>query len=146
MTNQWGRDLNLQEQRRIYRQACYRIFDSDGIIELRVNNINLALETMLKRLNATCWAFITAHNPRSQAKPATENTLQHQQLVAEVTNLRYHYLLAEGHDNQRLWPPETGLFIIDIPAQTAIALGQKYVQNAILVGQNGRVPTLLFLG
>jgi alpha/beta superfamily hydrolase len=91
------------------------------------------------------WAIVTACNPAGAAQSAARNApliaALREQVVA--AGLRFHP--AAGHDPAGQWPAETSLLICDPPPGWAEALGREFDQNAIVRGQLGQAPELVWL-
>ena len=117
------------------------VFNPSIVIE--VNKKCSELYELLKQHNASEWAYITAWNPFSKVLPDIENSERHQQLVELVKE--YPYFEGEGVGTDPVWQPEKSLLILGIPKKTAIEIGTKYEQNAIVYGRINEPAELLHL-
>ena len=95
------------------------------------------------------WAYITAWNPASQLLDDSENAARQDELRREVaarvvSDEVAAYYEGEGVPDVGDWTPEASLLIIGIDRGAASALGARFGQNAILVGDwGGRADLLL---
>ncbi len=64
-------------------------------------------------------------------------------LAAEVQDRGYRALPHRGVGDDPAWPAEEGLFILDMPEDEAVALAERYGQNAIVVAERGRAARLV---
>ncbi|MEM9215860.1 MAG: DUF3293 domain-containing protein [Cyanobacteria bacterium P01_F01_bin.150] len=129
-----------------YRQTLYQVFSDDDTISIRVGHHNSSLDRLVRRHNQSRWALITAHNPYSQPLTDLENQSRNKSLVKDLWPLHLPILRAVGEDQSDQWPAEESFFIIGIRQRDAVSLGQKYNQNAILVGTVGYAPQLRWIG
>lgn len=128
-----------------YRQTLYQVFSEDKTISIRVGTRNPTLDQLVKHHYQEQWVLITAYNPYSQLQTPHANQVQNASLAKDLWPLHVPIFRAIGQDDARQWPAEESFFVIGIGLQEAIALGQKYDQNAILVGNVGHAPQLLWL-
>lgn len=128
-----------------YRQTTYRAELPAGEINLRIGELNHALERFLAERQINEWAFVTAYNPGSRPLDEAENFGRHQSLIADVRAIGHVLFEGEGVGDDRRWPAERSLLIVGIKRDEAAALGRKYGQNAIVVGARGNAPELLIL-
>ena len=124
-----------------YKNTKYKVFQDDIVIE--IDKLNDKLKELLNKYNSTEWAFITAFNPYSKALNQDENIERHNELK-ELTN---SYIIFEGHGvgKDPTWEPESSLLIIGITKEDAILIGNKFEQNAIVIGKVNSAPELLIL-
>ena len=124
-----------------YKNTKYKVFQLDIVIEIDI--INDKLKELLNKYNSTDWAFITAFNPYSKALNQDENIERHNELK-ELTN---SYIIFEGHGvgEDPTWEPELSLLIIGITKEDAILIGNRFEQNAIVLGKSNSAPKLLIL-
>ena len=127
-----------------YRQAIYEVFSEKGVIQLRVNVTNFVLNELLQQYEQTTWALITAYNPYSEPLSIQENQKRNEALTTEMKPIYINLLSAVGRDESGEWLPEESLFVMGINRGDAIEIGKKYCQNAILYGEIGKPPELLW--
>lgn len=124
-----------------YKNTKYKIFEIDVVIE--IDKINDNLSQLLNKYNSSEWAFITAFNPYSKVLNQDENIERHN----ELKGLTNSYLTFEGHGvgEDPAWEPELSLLIIGITKEDAILIGNRFEQNAIVLGESNSAPELFIL-
>lgn len=127
-----------------YRQTLYEVFSDKGVIQLRVDVKSPPLDQLLQQYQQTTWALITACNPYSQPLSALENRNRNRTLAADLEKLGLPLLKALGRDETDQWPAEESLFIVGLNRVDAVYMGQKFSQNALLYGERGNPPELLW--
>lgn len=115
-----------------YRNTNYCFTANDQEYIIRLDDENVAFTSFLKAKQIEEWAFITAWNPYSVSMPNTYNTEQQQLMLSKLEGSRTWK--GEGRGRDGCWTPEESYFVADIKREEAIALGQEFGQNAILVG------------
>ena len=137
--------LDMDELDLAYRQTLYQVFSEAETIAVRVGIPNTTLDQLVRQHRYRQWALITAHNPYSQPLTAQENQARNELLVKDLWSLHLPICRAVGQDDAKQWPAEESFFVMGIWPKEAIALGQKYDQNAILVGKVGHAPQLVWI-
>ena len=124
-----------------YKNTKYKVSQHDIVIE--IDKFNDKLNELLNKYNSTEWAFITAFNPYSKVLTQVENIERHNELK-ELTN---SFLTFEGHGvgEDPTWEPELSLLIIGITKEDAILIGNRFEQNAIVLGESNSAPELFIL-
>ena len=112
---------------------------------LRVDQISESLKELYDAYGVVTAAYITASNPGSSQLSDDENTRRNRQLLHEIEMLNASYIPSIGNDPENSWPGEPSYLVLDIDRQSAILLGKKYRQNAILWCGRDAVPRLLLL-
>jgi uncharacterized protein DUF3293 len=79
------------------------------------------------------WAFLTASNPGSKLLPDDLNAARRQSLEAGLRG-RWRYRDASGVPDDPEVKPERGVLILGIDRESAVELGRRYGQNAIVFG------------
>ena len=116
----------------------------DGIeIRIRPGDVHPSLDRALEARSVTTWAYITAWNPESRELSRQENDVRHERLKDDVTRLGFQVAEGEGQPADPAWAPEQSLLVFGVSAQEALAIGRRYGQNAIVVGETGRKAKLL---
>lgn len=91
------------------------------------------------------FAFVTAYNPYSVRQLSlVENQARHARLTAELTSRHLPFLPASARDTADRWPVEDGVFVLDASLGEMLAIGRHYGQNAILWGEVGELPGVLW--
>ena len=124
-----------------YLTTEYHVTDLTLII--RINQLHPDLDKFLERHACIAWAFITAYNPASNILPEEQNITRHQMLVEDLAEYTCFEGYGVGTDPQ--WKPERSLLVLGIDQDAVKAIGKKYGQNAIVVGNAGGAATLVLL-
>jgi hypothetical protein len=124
-----------------YLNTTYQVKDLN--IKIRIGQIDEHLDRMLEERKVEEWAFITVYNPRSVVLTDYENSMRHQELISNVSSFTCFEGYGVGEDPT--WIPERSLLILGLSRESAIELGLKYVQNAIVVGRKGSVAEIVVL-
>lgn len=130
---------------RAYRDAIYEVYYRDRKIQLFIDRFNPQLDLILKKYHCSSWALITACNPYSQCLSAVENQQRHQELIELLRQFNLTFFDAVGRDKDGAWTPEQSIFVIGIELEKAIAIGNKFQQNAIVFGELAERSQLIWL-
>lgn len=147
----WRKKLTVDEIAALqtaYKEAIYEVDRDQETIQLRIGQRCPRLDELLMQQcqhNYNSWALITAYNPYSQCLSAHENQQRHQRLVEQIEEFKLPYLPAVGKDASGIWTPEQSLCVLGIELPRAIAIGQKFNQNAIVYGERNRAIQLQWL-
>jgi hypothetical protein len=124
-----------------YKNTDYIVYNPSLVIKIGVKN--QALDSLLKALNATTWAYITAFNPYSKLLSEASNRRRHEILKTKIENYRFYE--GEGVGEDKKWKPEISLLILGISLEEAMEVGNCFEQNAIVVGEIYGIPELKML-
>ncbi len=124
-----------------YAEAWYVVEDGADVT-IRVGEESEALDKLLESNGASTWAFLTAYNPQSQPLPEDENLKHQAELIEQIEKHRHKYF--RGYGAGEGWDPEPSIFILDIPRESAIELGRRFGQHAILWGSVNEPPELVW--
>jgi len=128
---------------RAYQTTAFCATVDGRAICVRPGDTNSELDQALRRRRVTSWAFITAWNPGSTQLSRRENDIRHDQLKNDLAHLGLEVFEGQGEPANPGWPPERSLLVLGISAQEAVAIGRRYGQIAIVVGETAREATLL---
>jgi hypothetical protein len=128
-----------REQLDAYRRSDYAVFFPR--IVFRIGRRSAALDRLLEAAGSRTAAFLTAANPRSERRPATQNLAALRRMRKA---LKHPFRRAEGRSADRRWR-EPSLLVIGIARREAEALGRAYGQNAIVFVEKGRAAELVLL-
>ena len=128
-----------------YRATTYRVYLPDGRCDLHPGVASETLRCWLETAGATCFAVLTAYNPASLPLDEIENRSRQSQLECELLDSGYETYVGENVADDAAWPVEESCFVPDIAVAEAMALGERYGQNAVLCGGADGVPELLWL-
>jgi hypothetical protein len=135
--------LNSKQKELIeaYKDTDYKVY-SPAII-ITVGKLNKDLDKLVLENNETDWTYITSCNPYGRDCSEDENKNYYESLLQHVSNNKYFE--GEGQGIDTIWPAEKSILIIGMSASQAIEIGNKYNQNAILVGKYEQAAELKLL-
>lgn len=129
-----------------YRATLYRVELPDGPLDWRIGHADAAADQRLRTLGCQRgWALVSAANPGSQRLDEAANAARLRELQATLQARGQPYYPAVHRDPQGRWPDEASVFLLDPPAGLAEDLGRAWQQNAIVRGQLGAAPELVWL-
>jgi hypothetical protein len=128
--------------RETYLRTAYVVRAPQGVHALRVGARHPAFDAELLAARASCWAFITAWNPGSLPRTAQENTRAQAELLQVVAGLELVGWPAEGKADGGGWREES-VCVLDLESAGAVALGRRFGQLAVVIGQVGAAAQLL---
>lgn len=124
-----------------YHKTNFNVYEPK--LTIKINEKNHELDSILKKENATEWAYITAYNPMSNSRTEQENIIANESLFNDIKDFKT--FKGEGIGEDLRWKPEESFLIIGISENKARELGRKYVQKAIVSGTLGQTAKLLIL-
>lgn len=127
-----------------YRATAFRVEAEAGAFDIRVGQRCPALDALLDRAGARCWAYVTAHNPDGQLRDPAANAADERRLADRVREAGFTAVPGRGIGADGAWPPEASLLILDIALPDAIALAAEFRQEAIVAGVRGEPAALVF--
>ena len=139
--------MNKKEKQKFenaYLHTEYIVQDQQNHLVIRIGEINPSLDELLHGYQSRKWAFITAYNPFSKLLPDEENKIRQANFIKELEKRKFRFLNGKGQSESGDWQAEPSLFIFDIDRETAIDLGNDFEQNAIVTGQIGKAPELVW--
>lgn len=122
-----------------YRAADYAVLDARLVI--RIGERNAALDRLIGE--AGCAAFITAANPGSEPRGASENARATAALEQAIATAGWRWLAGEGRDPAAKWPPEASAFVLGISRTQAADLARTFGQNAFVWCEAGKAAELV---
>lgn len=132
---------------RAYRDTEYRIHLDDGILCLHIGCFDQTTDIRLAQMTGAVsqWAIVTPVNPRSTMLCDQENSARLENFHRMLSESGFRWIHSSNHDPDNLWPDEPGALIMNIPRIQAFRLGLRLGQNAIVYGQRGKAPELVWL-
>lgn len=124
-----------------YKATEYRVFSPSMTIS--IGKVSDELDNLLKENNEEDWAFVTSCNPFGRDCSMDENNSLYDSLLKDIS--KFKYFEGEGQGIDSTWAPEKSILIIGISKSESISIGNKYNQNAILIGKNRNTAELLLL-
>ncbi|PSB11125.1 hypothetical protein C7B62_06760 [Pleurocapsa sp. CCALA 161] len=136
-----------------YEQAIYEVYYGQETIKIYIGEYCRPLDYLIAKCdyaprsltNRPTWALITAANPYSKPLSELENQQRQQKLIEYLQELPWSWLDAVGKDRTGVWTPEPSLLILGIDRFEAIAIGQKFEQNALVYGELNQPAELQWL-
>jgi hypothetical protein len=144
-----------------YEQAIYEVYYGQETIEINIGKNCPPLDSLIAQsdypkglasrraprslTDRSTWALITAANPYSQPLSARENQRRDRRLSKHLKGLQLSLIPAMGKDPTGIWTPEPSWLILGIARPKAIAIGQKFEQNAIVYGELNQAAELQWL-
>ncbi|MBK7705577.1 MAG: DUF3293 domain-containing protein [Acidobacteria bacterium] len=128
----------------IYKAAEYVVEDGKRRFVIRVGETSGELDALLGEYQCETWAFISAHNPRSEELTPEENEARHIDFISYLNDHEYRYFAGYGQSPDGLWTPETSALVVNIARTEAIGIGTLFDQSAILIGRKGFSPELVW--
>ncbi len=129
-----------------YRATTYRVFLPGGGCDLRLGVLSETLRCWLETAGTDSFSILTAHNPGSGAVDSEENALRQAQLECALLELGYEPYAGENVADDDSWPAEESCFVPGISVTEALALGERYGQNAIICGGADGKAELVWIG
>jgi Protein of unknown function (DUF3293) len=128
--------------RKAYLQTAYVVRAPQGVHALRIGARHAAFDAELEAAGAQCWAVITAWNPGSRLRSADENAAAQRALLQTLSEQTLVAWAAEGKADGGGWREESAC-VLDVEPAAAVALGRKFGQLAVVVGQRKGAAQLL---
>lgn len=121
-----------------FLQTDYVIFPDHDLITgeliIRIGENNEQLLPLLRQLQASTWAFITAWNPQVQILSQAENEQRNRLLKKDLE--AYTIFRGEGRPQQaNNWKAEQSFWVPGMSKEQAGFIGKKYDQRAIVFGE-----------
>ena len=127
-----------------FRATCYRVDCAAGVFDLRIGDVNSAFDDLLRAQGAGCWGLITAHNPGGVRCDA-QNAARQQALLSRIESSSWPRLSACHLADDGRWPVEPGVLILGIGEAELCALAAEFSQAAVVCGELGAAPRLVWL-
>jgi len=127
-----------------YRTTTFRVLAPAGPLDLRTGQSSPDLDALLHREGVHCWAFLTAWSPGGSALPERENQRRGQALRRRLRETGVPLLPGLGIGTDPQWPAEDSVLAVGLDRLTASRIGAEFGQDAIVVGERGTAPELLW--
>lgn len=141
--------MNWELLSTFYRKTTYKIFVSETkVIDLRIDTFTQDLNNLLIQSGHEAGCLLTAYNPRSIELPDVANITANKKLVEELKQRGLQFLPGEGIGDfdpslSKQWQSEPSFFVFVLNRAEALALGEKYQQNAVVYCAKECAPELL---
>lgn len=128
-----------------YRATHYRVGQGEHAFTLKIDTRSEALLRLYETSGQACGVFITAFNPYGRVLPDAANAAAHVRLGETLRSTAPHVIEGAGADPAGAWPAEKSFLALGPNEDTAVLLGRRFHQDAIVwMGPDG-VPTLIVL-
>ena len=128
-----------------FRATCYRVDCAAGVFDLRIGVVNQRFDDFLRARDVRCWGLITAHNPGGVLCSDANNAALEQALRKRIEHLSWPWLPACNFSDGGNWPAEPSVLILDVGEVELGALAAEFFQAAIVCGEVGCAPRLVWL-
>ncbi len=125
-----------------YRAAEYWV----GNTRLRIGDRSDGIVAFHDEYGVVESAYVTAHNPASQAIDAASNAVRQASLEHDIATAGFRYRQGIARDPNGVWPDEDGCLIFGIDVERAHEFARRYGQLAFLHIGRGGVPRLIVVG
>ena len=125
-----------------YSSTIYQV--NEPLIQILIGQQCGPIDALLQQHNCITYAFITAWNPFSNLLSDAENENRNQLLYNELIG-KFLLFQGQGIGQDPKWKPEESFLVLGIDECTAIEVGKKFEQNAIVFGTYREQPRLLIL-
>ena len=132
-----------EQLKQAYLSSLYRV--SDPAFDIRIGITHEPLDQWLATRGYSCWAFVTAWNPKSSLLSIEENEARHQALMVEVASLGYSWQEGWGIGQDGSWAPEKSILVPGIMLKEAISIARQFGQLAIVFGEAGNAAQLIWV-
>lgn len=126
-----------------YRETSFIADTTAGEIIIRVGARHPGLDVLLAQEGVQGWAFITASNPHPQRLSDEENAARNHALREGLRVAGMKFFPGRGVGRNGAWSEESVL-VVGIDRETALAIGRRYAQAAIVVGGIEKAAKLLY--
>ena len=126
-----------------YRTTRYVAVWQGTEYEARVDRPSPAIDQLLVAHGAECGVFITAWNPRSKPRSVEQNRARDADLRAELASRGVAFVDHVGRGVDVDWAEE-GAFAFDWPLAEALAVAERFGQNAVVHVERRRPARLVF--
>jgi len=144
--------------------TTYRVETPAGVFDLRIGLVSSEFDEFLRRQpvsraplaapaafasQAIGWGIVTAHNPGERLADH-QNALRQRRLRERIAASACAFLaasnIADGDDDHPAgWPVEASYLVFPVDEQQVAALGREFCQLAVVCGETGSAPRLLWL-
>ena len=127
-----------------YLETDYHVASPEGSLTFHVGRENSGNDMLLIGAGAERWAVITAWNPHSQHRSWEENDEAQDRLKKAIESRGLKWWEAAGKHPSNDWPAEESCLILNNAPRPARELCREFGQLAVLFGETGDAPWLLF--
>lgn len=129
----------------VFRATSYRVETPEACFTLRIGLPAPDFDDYLRWQRIANWGIVSASNPMALPCAEAENLRLQQDLQAQIKALAWRFLngvnLADADD----WRPEASCVLLAVNEAQVCALGRAFRQAAVVCGDSGSAPRLVFL-
>ena len=129
-----------------FRATIYRAELPEGRFDLRIGVLDSAFDDCLRARGVGKWGIVTACNPGAVRLSNDENRLREAGLRERLQGAGWQFFAAVNLDATGTWPPEPGCLVLQVDEAQLRALAGEFSQCALVFGDTGAAPRLLWLG
>lgn len=126
-----------------YLETNYVVEDANLKMIIRIGEQNPDSDNLFTETRTQSGAFLTAYNPYSKELSRTENENRQKELLALLNKENYKIFNGCGKGKDESWQPEPSFLVLGIDYQQALALAQRFEQNAFVYLVKGEAPALV---
>lgn len=112
---------------------------------LRLNQASAELQALYRQSDVQCAAFLTAWNPYSKSRSATDNEGAQRCLLKDIGELKLRAIPGIGLDPSGEWEGEPSCLVLGMSHAVARDIGNRFKQNAIVWAGSDAIPELILL-
>lgn len=127
-----------------YRRTLFHVY-AQTPFTLRIGEPSPELAALFQKHLIDSAVYITAYSPFSTVVSADENQSAQARLTADLASTAQLVIQGDGQDPEQRWPAEQSLLGLGVGREDAVALGQRYLQNAVVWVGSDVIPQLLLL-
>ncbi len=127
-----------------YSETAYQIQLEKEIIILKIGKNNQRFVKYNEDKNIENWMIITAFNPYSKEYSDDENKNRNEELKKDLKKEKLSFFNAKGIPEDINWKPEESFFVWNLTKSQVEKLAVKYEQNAVVYGEKGTIPQLMW--
>ena len=116
-----------------FRRTSYRVRLDAGEVTLRVDELSMEIDDLLRRLNFEAGVVVTAHNPGGTATAAAENERAQARLKRAIARRGWRSFEGVNVADDGRWPDEPTLLVLPEHPDDAVALAADFGQDSVLL-------------
>ncbi|WP_291987061.1 DUF3293 domain-containing protein [Candidatus Accumulibacter sp. ACC007] len=139
--------------------TTYRVETPESTFDLRIGVVSAGFDEFLRRQSVSLgkpaaagpartaigWGIVTAYNPGERLSDH-QNEIRQRRLHERLTALAGACFAARNlADADADWPVEPSYLVLPVDEQLLAALGREFCQLAVVYGETGLAPRLLWL-
>lgn len=128
-----------------YRATYFSVCTAGEAFTLMIDVPSVRLQELYLATNTTTALFITAFNPFGQVQSEEANIAAHIALGKKLRALSKHVYGGNGGDPNGTWPKEESYLVLGLEYETAILIGERVQQDAVVWAGRDAVPSLVLL-